>query len=52
MTENWYTVWVGGTEVNAHYVHYDEASFIAKKYIDNGHDDVSIQLVIRRTEDE
>ena len=40
-----YTVWVGGTEVNADYVEYDEACSIAKKYIDEGHDDVTIQLV-------
>jgi len=43
--ENKYTVWVGGTEVNADYVEYDEACSIAKKYIDEGHDDVTIQLV-------
>jgi len=48
MTEKWYTVWVGGTEVNADYVDYDEACSIAKKYIDDKYDDVIIQLVLRR----
>jgi len=43
-----YTVWVGGTEVNADYVEYDEACSIAKKYIDEGYDDVIIQLIKRR----
>ena len=43
-----YTVWVGGTEVNGDYVEYDEACSIAKKYIDEGYDDVIIQLIKRR----
>ena len=43
-----YTVWVGGTEVNADYVEYEEACSIAKKYIDEGYDDVIIQLIKRR----
>lgn len=43
-----YTVWVGGTEVNADYVEYDEACSIAKKYIDEGYDDVIVQLIKRR----
>ena len=45
--ENKYTVWVGGTEVNADYVYYSEACSIAKKYIDDGYDDVVIQKVER-----
>jgi len=44
-TPSKYTIWVGGTEVNADYVEYDEACSIAKKYIDEGYDDVIIQLV-------
>jgi len=47
-TSSKYTVWVGGTEVNAYYVEYDEACSIAKKYIDEGYDDVIIQLIKRR----
>ena len=47
-TSSKYTVWVGGTEVNDDYVEYDEACSIAKKYIDEGYDDVIIQLIKRR----
>ena len=42
-----YTVWVGGTEVNAEYLPWYEACELAYKYINDGHDDVIIQLIER-----
>jgi len=42
---NW-TVWVGGIEVNDHYLTYDKAKSTAKFWKDEGYDDVKIQEVI------
>jgi len=38
-----YTVWVGGTEVNDDYVHYGEALMLYDKYKEKGHTDVIIK---------
>lgn len=40
-----YTVWVGGVEVNSHYLTLQEAQAIAKEYKDDGYDDVEIEAV-------
>ena len=40
-----YTVWVGGGEVNDYYLTLDEAQTIARQYLNNGYDDVIIELV-------
>jgi len=42
---NW-TVWVGGSEVNDHYLTYDKAKSIARFWKDEGYDDVKIQEVL------
>ena len=43
-TENqYYSVWVGGTEVNDYYITKFQAEKIAKKFINDGYDDVQIQ---------
>jgi hypothetical protein len=45
MEEKCYTVWVGGTEVNDHYLDRDGALRLAQLYIDDGYDDVNIEEV-------
>lgn len=37
-----YTVWVGGTEVNDHYLTLEEAKKLEQEYKDKGHDDALI----------
>ena len=39
-----FSVWVGGSEVNDYYLTQDEAIKLAEKYIEDGHDDVSIEF--------
>jgi len=46
-----YIVWVGGCEIGHYDCEYD-ANVIADEWIDDGYDDVQIEEVIRRTEDE
>ena len=43
-TGNW-TVWVGGGEVNSHYLQEHQAKDIAQAWIDKGYDDVIIEEV-------
>lgn len=43
-TEN-YTVWVGGVEVNDHYLTKDQAERLSRCYIADGYDDVQIERV-------
>lgn len=41
-----YTVWVGGVEVNDNYFTREEdARCLAQQYIDDGYDDVQIEMV-------
>jgi len=40
-----YTVYVGGDEVNDYYLTKEKAKDLAEEYIDDGYDDVVIQLV-------
>ena len=40
-----YTVWVGGVEVNDHYLTKEEANNLAFEYKDDGHDDVIIEKI-------
>ena len=43
-----YTVWVGGTEVNDHYLDsIDEARLLARAYIRKGYTDVFIEVTKR-----
>jgi|TARA_B110000444_G_scaffold167757_1_gene156686 phosphotransferase system IIB component len=44
-----YTVWVGGGEVNDHYVNLSEAKDIKQMYLDEGYDDVIIEELILST---
>ena len=41
---NW-TVWVGGGEVNSHYLSLSEAVNIARAWIDEGYSDVVVEEV-------
>jgi hypothetical protein len=41
---NW-TVWVGGGELNAFYLDYEQAVELANDYIRGGYDDVTIEQV-------
>jgi len=38
-----WTVWVGGVEVNDHYLTAYEADLLSDKYVDMGYDDVVIE---------
>jgi len=38
-----YTVWVGGAEVNDHYLTEDQANNLAREYTDEGYDDVIVE---------
>lgn len=40
-----YSVWVGGIEVNDHYLTYTEANEVFNEYIECGYDDVHIEQV-------
>lgn len=42
MGENRFSVWVGGGEVNDHYLTLDEARELAAEYVGDGYDDVVI----------
>jgi hypothetical protein len=42
--DNW-TVWVGGSELNAFYLNYEQATELANDYIRGGYDDVTIEQV-------
>lgn len=37
-----YSVWIGGTEVNDHLLTKEDANKIAQEYIDESYDDVAI----------
>jgi len=41
-----WTVWVGGGEVNSHYLEEDQAKDIAQAWIDKGYDDVIVEEVV------
>lgn len=43
MTNKSYSVWVGGTEINDHYLTREEAADLAQEYIDQDYDDVRIE---------
>ena len=40
-----YSVWVGGSEVNGYQLNYPEAREIALSWIDEGYDDVVIEVI-------
>ena len=40
-----WTVWVGGGEVNSHYLQEHQAKDIAQAWIDKGYDDVIVEEV-------
>lgn len=42
MIKIFYSVWVGGVEVNDHLITKEEAQKVAQNYIDEGYDDVAI----------
>jgi hypothetical protein len=42
MTKSKYSVWVGGIEVNDHYLTKSEATKLAESYRNEGYDDVII----------
>jgi hypothetical protein len=42
---NKWTVWVGGSEVNAYYLEKDQAESIAQAWKDKGYDDVIVERV-------
>lgn len=42
-----YTIWVGGSEVNAYYLTRESAEDIAAAWKDRGYDDVVIEEVIQ-----
>jgi hypothetical protein len=42
MIKVFYSVWVGGVEVNDHLLTIEEANKVAQQYIDNGYDDVQL----------
>lgn len=42
---NTFTVWVGGSEVNSHYLSRESAERIAKEWRDNGYSDVIVEEV-------
>ena len=42
-TDNVWTVWVGGTEVNDYYMAKDKALSLASYWKDRGYDDVKVQ---------
>ena len=43
-----YTVWVGGGEVNTHYLDKNNAEKLAKEYINDGYTDVIIEIINER----
>jgi hypothetical protein len=45
MGDQRYTVWVGGVEVNDHYLTKPVADILAQRYIEHGYDDVSIDEI-------
>jgi hypothetical protein len=44
-----YTVWVGGVEVNDHYLNLSEAKAIEQEYLSEGYHDVSIEELVLST---
>ena len=42
---NCYTVWVGGVEVNDHYLTKEKATALADEYMSDGYDDVEIEQI-------
>jgi len=40
-----WTVWVGGSEVNSHYLSQTQAKNLAQEYKDDGYDDVVVEEV-------
>ena len=40
-----YTVWVGGGEINAYYLTYEQATELANEYIRAGYNDVVIEEI-------
>lgn len=41
-----WTVWVGGGEVNSHYLEEHQAKDIAQAWIDKGYDDVVVEEIV------
>ena len=51
MTEKLYTVWVGGMEVNDHYLNKEKADALAQEYIDDDYDDVIVEEIVPQSID-
>ena len=47
--EKRYIVWVGGSEVNDHYITKEKAEGLAQEYIEDGYDDVIVEEVIPKS---
>ena len=43
MSDKTYTVWVGGSEVNDHYLNKETADALALEYAEAGYDDVIVE---------
>lgn len=41
-----YTVWVGGAEVNDHLLSKEKADTLAKLYVEDGYDDVVVENTV------
>ena len=41
-----YSVWVGGSEINDHYLSFEEAQYLLGYWIGQGYDDVVIEEVV------
>jgi hypothetical protein len=46
MKKTMFTVWVGGSEMNSHYLNKEDAERIAMAWRDFGYDDVSVDEVM------
>lgn len=44
--EKFYTVWVGGSEVNDYEIDFEEAKRLKEHYLDLGYDDVEIEEIV------
>jgi hypothetical protein len=45
MSKEIWTVWVGGSEVNDHYLTLDEAKMVQESWLLHGYDDVHIRSI-------
>ena len=46
VTRHRYSVWVGGNEVNNHFLTYDQAETLADSYRADGYDDVYVEEMV------